>query len=178
MLQQLDHVKLLFEHVAQPNKFISHTTITTRLSSQHDRRYHKTCRNFLYDTSLVQVSIYVGGDDSAAVLQVLLDNGEDPDSRSGGLANPVNHVYSEEQWPYAETLVRAGANVNARGPDGSRPIHWAAQMGNVRAINLLLEYDADINTRHPGNNGSTPLILAVRQGKSGAVMALLDKGAD
>jgi len=55
-----------------------------------------------------------------------------------------------------EELIQDGAHVNEPDSDrGNTPIHWACAGGNLDAIEVLLEYGADINASN--NHGRTPL---------------------
>ena len=55
-------------------------------------------------------------------------------------------------------------------------LHFAAEMGNSRAIGLLAAKRADLNIRD--KNGDTPLHLAIRSGSLKAARALIEAGAD
>ncbi|PNH34748.1 hypothetical protein BJF96_g1976 [Verticillium dahliae] len=178
LLEQREHAKLLIEHGAALNRFIPATIATDKIHPQHERKYHDRCRALLYDASLLQMSILFNKDDTPAMMQLLLDNGEDPDSKEGGTANLLTHLYLESQWVYAQAIIRAGGDVNGRGPDGSTTMHWAAYANNTPLIKMLREYGADVNPGHPGKDDSTPLMLAVRHRARAAVMALLDAGAN
>ncbi|RBQ78384.1 hypothetical protein VDGD_04100 [Verticillium dahliae] len=178
LLEQREHAKLLIEHGAALNRFIPATIATDKIHPQHERKYHDRCRALLYDASLLQMSILFNKDDTPAMMQLLLDNGEDPDSKEGGTANLLTHLYLESQWVYAQAIIRAGGDVNGRGPDGSTTMHWAAYVNNTTLIKMLREYGADVNPRHPGKDDSTPLMLAVRHRARAAVMALLDARAN
>lgn len=55
-----------------------------------------------------------------------------------------------------EELIQDGANVNEPDSDrGNTPVHWACAGGHLDAIELLLEYGADINAQN--KHGRTPL---------------------
>jgi ankyrin repeat protein len=55
-----------------------------------------------------------------------------------------------------EQFLADGIDVNLRDYDRhNTPIHWAASGGNLDAIELLLEYGADVNAQN--KNGRTPL---------------------
>ncbi|EPS45578.1 hypothetical protein H072_455 [Dactylellina haptotyla CBS 200.50] len=55
------------------------------------------------------------------------------------------------------------------------PLSWAAEMGHVKAIEVLLENGADIN--HGDLSGRTPLLWAAMNGKSDAASVLIRHGA-
>ena len=54
-------------------------------------------------------------------------------------------------------ILRHKANVNHVSNDGRSPLHYAAQNGNHKLIDLLLYFGADVTLRD--NNGDTPLHL-------------------
>jgi len=55
-----------------------------------------------------------------------------------------------------EELIQDGADVNETDWDrGNTPIHWACAAGNLDAIEVLLEYGAEINAQN--KHGRTPL---------------------
>ena len=56
-------------------------------------------------------------------------------------------------------LLEAGINVNAEFPDGSTPLHWAAEFGQPEIIALLL--DAGANGALRDREGNTPWDYAV-----------------
>ena len=53
---------------------------------------------------------------------------------------------------------------------------WAAAEGNVGAVEMLVEFGADLHAVSKG--GFTPLMFAVREGQAGVVKALLKAGAN
>jgi ankyrin repeat protein len=72
-------------------------------------------------------------------------------------------------------LLQQGANPNALGSDGKRPLHRAAASNRLEVIAILLDAGADIES--PAG-GRTPLMEAIMRGAVEAVAVLLDKGAD
>ncbi|KZZ91025.1 Peptidase S8/S53, subtilisin/kexin/sedolisin [Moelleriella libera RCEF 2490] len=63
-----------------------------------------------------------------------------------------------------------------RDNDQLRPLHVAAMLGNVTAVAILLEHNADINCR--GRAGWTPLMFAADNGHGDTVKVLLESHAD
>lgn len=77
----------------------------------------------------------------------------------------------------AQTLLRQGADLNARTPDGDIAlilVAWATN--NLDFISWLVENGADVDMGN--NNGDTPLMDAARLGKTGVLQYLLSQGAN
>ena len=70
-----------------------------------------------------------------------------------------------------KSLVSHGANVEARDLYAQTPLHWACDRGHQNSIAALLEAKSDANSA--GNNGDTPLGIAVTFGRSMDILQLL-----
>lgn len=79
-----------------------------------------------------------------------------------------------------DSLLRAGANPNARSDSGLTPLGLAVKASALDVIDLLLKTGADPNLAHgSGSAAMTPLELAVLFGRSrDIVLRLLVAGAD
>ena len=73
-------------------------------------------------------------------------------------------------------LIREGADVDARQPDGATALHWAAYWDDVEMARVLLRAGAD--ARAANDLGATPLWSAAMNGSATMVGALLEAGAD
>lgn len=60
---------------------------------------------------------------------------------------------------WLETLIRAGADVNARAANGKTPLHVAAKSGSYGGIRILLKYSANPNIKD--DQGRMPVQLAL-----------------
>jgi ankyrin repeat protein len=76
----------------------------------------------------------------------------------------------------AVAAIREDANVNARMPDGTTALHWAAYNGQLELVNLLIEAGAEVNARN--DYGSSPMSEAAVRGDAAILQALLEAGAD
>lgn len=74
-------------------------------------------------------------------------------------------------------LIKAGADVNTRNPyDDRTPLHYAARLGKVDVLAVLLHAGANINAI--SRSGNTPLYEAAAQGHAAAIKFLISRGAD
>jgi ankyrin repeat protein len=76
----------------------------------------------------------------------------------------------------ATRLAKAGASVR-HVAEGHTPLHLAANQDDVPMIQALAAAGADVNAR-PGGTGAPPLWVAIENGATAAVAALVDLGAD
>jgi uncharacterized protein len=79
----------------------------------------------------------------------------------------------QKNKPAVLALIEKGAQVNR---PGWTALHYAAAAGDLDIMKLLLERHAYIDAAAP--TGTTPLMLAAREGQEDAVRLLLDEGAD
>jgi uncharacterized protein len=71
--------------------------------------------------------------------------------------------------------IRAGADVNAAQPDGTRPIHWAVYKLDYELLDALIAKKAKVEVTN--EFGSTPLAEAAKLADARMVRTLLDAGA-
>ena len=74
------------------------------------------------------------------------------------------------------SLLREGANTNARASDGQTALMGAAVRGHTDTVRVLLKAGADANAA--GNTGRTALMEAALEGYKETILALLEKGAN
>jgi hypothetical protein len=71
-------------------------------------------------------------------------------------------------------LIERGARLDRDGPEWSA-LHYAVFAGHAEIVNSLMARGADINALSP--NGSTPLMMAAREGREAIARTLLTAGA-
>ncbi len=74
------------------------------------------------------------------------------------------------------TLLRTGADVNRRGPEGFPPLLVAAGLGQAQLVELLLTAGADVLMVEP-RMGATAMHKAAQSGNADVIGLLLDHGA-
>ncbi len=80
--------------------------------------------------------------------------------------------YQNSHANYAQALLTAGANPDASDSRGRSAAHWAAVFNNIRLLNLLDQFGADIFK--PDNEGVRPLYYACMNNSYHAATALID----
>jgi len=73
-------------------------------------------------------------------------------------------------------LVKKGADINARDPQGYAPVHTAARNRHPDLIAVLADLGADLNAQD--SDGLTPLLHATMRNHVPTVQMLLQRGAD
>lgn len=76
------------------------------------------------------------------VVPVLLKYGADVNYMDNDLLTPMYYARSRQ---VAELLLTNGAKVNAENPEGTTPLHVAAEFCYLGLIQVLVEFGADIN---------------------------------
>ena len=113
----------------------------------------------------------------AALVRALLDHDESagPNVAAADGTTPLHWAVHLDNDTVAETLIAAGAEVNATTRYGVAPITLAATNGSDTLLRRLLEAGADPN--HLSGDGETPLMTTARGGVVAAIQLLLDHGA-
>lgn len=73
-------------------------------------------------------------------------------------------------------LLDEGVDVNARAPDGTTALMWAAYRDDVELVRRLLDAGADVAAHN--DYGATALSEAAMRGSAVTIAALLERGAD
>ena len=97
--------------------------------------------------------------------------------RAGFTATPLHIAARYGAADVVQLLLEAGADVAARGSDGSMATHDAAFTGHLDVIRVLLDHGAPINDREPRYN-ATPLGVAQFAGKTDVVEYLRGRGGE
>lgn len=71
---------------------------------------------------------------------------------------PLHEACNHGHYNVAMILVKAGANVNAKGLDDDTPLHDAAIVGQLKLVKMLVERGAD--PCYKNRKGKTPCDVA------------------
>ncbi|TGZ36823.1 hypothetical protein CRM22_011378 [Opisthorchis felineus] len=88
-------------------------------------------------------------------------------------------VFRDLDSPYHQMislLIQLGAKKDAKDLSGSTPLHYAASLGNERAVNELISKSADMEATDV--RMVTPLLLAAQRGDGNIMATLLNQGAN
>ena len=112
-------------------------------------------------------------------VRFLIERGADPNARDQrGLTALFYAVgyYSAEMPAVVVELIRGGADVMARSPDGRTPLHNAAASGPAEGVRVLLDHAAKVDA--VDENGRTPLHRVEHSEAVDKVALLIAGGAD
>ena len=102
-----------------------------------------------------------------------------PDAPSADGTTALHRAVSVGDVAKTESLIHAGADVNAANRYGVTPLSLAAAGGNARLVGALLTSGADPRKADAAlHDGRTLLMLAARTGNVDALSLLVSKGAD
>jgi ankyrin repeat protein len=112
------------------------------------------------------------------VAQALIEAGANVNVKTrGGLgATPLHYAAERGNNALVTVLVKAGADVNARG--GGTPLMWASRQGHVKILQVLIDAGANVDATNglsSGNGGDSTALHLARDVKT--VQLLIEAGA-
>lgn len=128
-----------------------------------------------FEGKAIGTGIMIGAwEGNIAMMDLFLSRGGDL-NRSNSLGEQaLQHAAWRGHLAAVRWLVERGARVNREGKEWAA-LHYAAFAGHGEVVSYLLERGADVNAR--STNGSTPLMMAAREGKESIAKTLLAAGA-
>ncbi|MHC4333065.1 MAG: ankyrin repeat domain-containing protein [Planctomycetota bacterium] len=110
------------------------------------------------------------------VLQLLLDEGADPNLMTREMGPALTLASSEGHKEVVDVLLATGANVDAKDKKGCTALIRAANNGHSHIVEVLLAAGSNVNEK--SNEGVTALSLAAWSGGLEVIKLLLSKGAN
>jgi ankyrin repeat protein len=115
-----------------------------------------------------------------AMVNTLLTNAAEPaqvNVRNRAGLTPLGEAIRMGNRGAVEAFLRAGAEPNAiEGPGAVTPLHLAAGRGHAPIVQTLLKYRANVN--QPDARGETPLVYALRGGRTNVIAAIQSAGGN
>jgi ankyrin repeat protein len=128
---------------------------------------------------------------SADAVRILIEYGADVNAKEPGQnQTALMWAAAERHSDVVGALIGANADVKAATKQGFTPIHFAARVGDLESVKLLLAAGVDVNFLTPagegaaggrgggGGAGYSPLLIAILRAQEEVAMYLMDHGAD
>lgn len=93
----------------------------------------------------------------------------------GGPRLELEEAVKNLDFDKVSNLLADGVDPNAKGALQRTALHYAARLGPIAIVEMLIDHGADVNARD--NAGYTPLHRAVQSGDSTIVEVLIKSGA-
>ena len=127
-------------------------------------------------TLALQTAILKKSDSYAQVIQILLENGGDPESTDGTDCPFLIMAAEAGCVQVVRLLLGAGAKPDRQRDDGGTALHRAAWSGHAECVSALLAAESDTDLRDM--QGRTPFLLAAQGDRSHVMELLLQSGCD
>ena len=194
----LDTVRLLLEHGAEPNIYVDSCGIPLTIVAHHHPDNCGAMQDLLRSYGAEDISWMtqveervrkLKADIDAAfdveMIKQVIDNGVEEDVNLLLERNPdafstldVEGIISLPEAPEAaRRIIEAGMDVNRRDWASRTMLWYHAGQGHAEIVALLLDAGADIDAQD-AIEGRTPLAYAAAGGHEGVVRLLLERGAD
>lgn len=128
-----------------------------------------------FEGKAIGTGIMIGAwEGNIAMMDLFVSRGADINKANSLGEQALQHAAWRGHLPVVRWLVERGARINREGQEWAA-LHYAAFAGHADVVSYLLERGADVNAL--STNGSTPLMMAAREGKESIAKALLAAGA-
>jgi tetratricopeptide (TPR) repeat protein len=128
-----------------------------------------------FEGKLIGTGVMIGAwEGNIAMMELFVARGADINKTNSFGEQALLHAAWKGHLEAVRWLVERGARLNREGKAWAA-LHYAAFAGHAEIVGYLLERGADINAL--STNGSTPLMMAAREGKEAIAKTLLAAGA-
>jgi tetratricopeptide (TPR) repeat protein len=128
-----------------------------------------------FEGNLIGTGVMIGAwEGNIPMMELFVSRGADINKVNSNGEQALLHAAWKGKLDAVRWLVERGARLNRQGKHWGA-LHYAAFGGHADVVAYLLERGADINAL--STNGSTPLMMAAREGKESIAKSLLAAGA-
>ena len=128
-----------------------------------------------FEGNLIGTGVMIGAwEGNIPMMELFVSRGADINKVNSNGEQALLHAAWKGKLDAVRWLVERGARLNRQGKQWAA-LHYAAFGGHADVVAYLLERGADINAL--STNGSTPLMMAAREGKESIAKSLLAAGA-
>lgn len=128
-----------------------------------------------FEGSVIGTGVMIGAwEGNIPMMELFVSRGADINKANAHGEQALLHAAWKGRLEAVRWLVEHGARLNREGRQWAA-LHYAAFGGHADVVAYLLERGADVNAL--STNGSTPLMMAAREGKESIAKTLLASGA-
>jgi tetratricopeptide (TPR) repeat protein len=128
-----------------------------------------------FEGNVIGTGVMIGAwEGNIPMMELFVSRGADINKVNSNGEQALLHAAWKGKLDAVRWLVERGARLNRQGKQWAA-LHYAAFGGHADVVAYLLERGADINAL--STNGSTPLMMAAREGKESIAKTLLAAGA-
>ena len=128
-----------------------------------------------FEGRMIGTGLMIGAwEGNIPMMELFVAGGADINKTNSVGEQAVLHAAWKGHLDAVRWLVEHGARLNRQGKEWAA-LHYAAFAGHAEVVSYLLERGADVNAL--STNGSTPLMMAAREGKEAIARTLLAAGA-
>ena len=128
-----------------------------------------------FEGNVIGTGVMIGAwEGNIPMMELFVSRGADINKVNSNGEQALLHAAWKGKLDAVRWLVERGARLNRQGKQWAA-LHYAAFGGHADVVAYLLERGADINAL--STNGSTPLMMAAREGKESIAKSLLAAGA-
>jgi len=128
-----------------------------------------------FEGRVIGTGVMIGAwEGNIPMMELFVAHGADVNYVNAMGEQALQHAAWKGRLAAVRWLVARGAQVNRPGKEWAA-LHYAVFAGHAEVVRYLLEIGADVNAL--STNGSTPLMMAAREGKESIAKTLLTAGA-